>query len=84
MNKNTREAALIRAKSVARSFRNRAVGMVGAFGLVPAFAMAQDATFDPQTIVTKVSTYAGYALVIILAFAAAVWGLRAAGLIGKK
>jgi hypothetical protein len=85
MNKNTRETALIRAKSVARSFRNRAVGMVGAFGLVPAFAMAQDAAaFDPSSIVTKVATYSGYALVIILAFAAAVWGLRAAGLIGRK
>lgn len=46
-------------------------------------ALAQD-TFDTAPILAKITTFAGYAMVCLLAFAAATWGLRAAGLIGRK
>lgn len=71
-------------RSRVAAVNNRLAAIVGTAMLLPAVAFAQEATFDPSTVTTKVTTYAGYALVILLAFAAAVWGLRAAGLIGRK
>lgn len=84
MNRINRESAILRAKAVARSTKARVVGLVATASMLPSLAMAQDATFDPTSITTKITTYAGYALIILIAFAAAVWGLRAAGLIGKR
>ncbi|MCW0399816.1 hypothetical protein NB688_002845 [Xanthomonas sacchari] len=84
MNSNTRETILLRAKAKAQSLRNRVVVFGAAFATAPAFAMAADGDFDVSTILSKVTLYGGYALAIILGFAAAVWGLRAAGLIGGR
>ncbi|WP_394687121.1 hypothetical protein [uncultured Xanthomonas sp.] len=84
MNSNTRKTILLRAKAKALSLRNRVVVFVVAFATAPAFAMAADGDFDVSTILSKVTLYGGYALAIILGFAAAVWGLRAAGLIGGR
>lgn len=84
MNRKNRETALSRAKALMQSTKARATGLIATASLVPSLAMAQDASFDPSEITTKITTYAGYALLIILAMAAAVWGLRAAGLIGGK
>lgn len=74
----------IKFAAVRNGFRNRYnAAVVGMTALaLPGLAFAQD-TFDTASITTKITTYAGYALVIILAMAAAVWGLRAAGLIKK-
>lgn len=84
MNRNNVESFKLRAIDKARALKNRILGATTAFSLVPMLAMAQAAEFDPSTITTKITTYAGYALVILLALAAAVWGLRAAGLIGGR
>ncbi|PPT53126.1 hypothetical protein [Xanthomonas arboricola] len=84
MNRNNRESLIFRAKAIAKSAKARAVGVVGTVSMLPSLAFAQEAgSFDPQTIVTKIVTYGGYAVVIILAMAAAVWGMRAAGIIKK-
>ncbi|WP_414616672.1 hypothetical protein [Stenotrophomonas muris] len=84
MNRFNRESIALRVKAVAASTKARSIALIGAASMLPSLAMAQDAAFDPSTITVKIGTYAGYALIIIIAFAAAVWGLRAAGLIGKK
>lgn len=84
MNRKNRESFAVRAKALARSTKARGVALIGTAAMLPSLAMAQDAAFDPSSITVKIGTYAGYALVIIIAFAAAVWGLRAAGLIGRK
>ncbi len=84
MNRKNRESLLLRVKSVAASTKARGIALVGAVSMLPSIAMAQEATFDPSEITGKITTYAGYALLILMAFAAAVWGLRAAGLIGKR
>lgn len=84
MNRKNRESLMYRAKAVAASTKARAAALVASAAMVPSLAFAQDAAFDPSSITVKIGTYAGYALVIIIAFAAAVWGLKAAGLIGKK
>ncbi|KLC02423.1 hypothetical protein TB9_21960 [Xanthomonas perforans] len=83
MNRKNRESLIYRAKALASSAKARAVGMVGTVSMLPSLAFAQEATFDPATITTKIATYAGFAVVIILAMAAAVWGMRAAGIIKK-
>ncbi|WP_115562132.1 hypothetical protein [Xanthomonas arboricola] len=83
MNRKNRESLIYRAKAITKSAKARAVGIVGTFSMLPSLAFAQDATFDPATITTKIATYAGFAVVIILAMAAAVWGMRAAGIIKK-
>lgn len=83
MNRNTYETAKLRAKAIGDHLRTRAMIVGGTALALPGLAFAQDPTFDPSTITTKVTLYAGYALVIILAMAAAIWGLRAAGLIKK-
>lgn len=84
MNRINRESIALRVKAVAASTKARCIALIGAASMLPSLAMAQDAAFDPSSITVKIGTYAGYALIIIIAFAAAVWGLRAAGLIGKK
>jgi hypothetical protein len=84
MNRINRESILLRAKALAASTKARGVALIGTVSMLPGLAMAQDATFDTSSITTKIGTYAGYALIILLAFAAAVWGLRAAGLVGKR
>lgn len=84
MNRINRESIALRVKAVAASTQARGIALIGAASMLPSLAMAQDAAFDPSSITVKIGTYAGYALIIIIAFAAAVWGLRAAGLIGKK
>ncbi|WP_146033386.1 hypothetical protein [Stenotrophomonas sp. VV52] len=84
MNRMNRESFALRAKALAASTKARGVALIGTVSMLPGLAMAQDATFDPSTITSKITTYAGYALVIVLALAAAVWGLRAAGLIGGR
>lgn len=84
MNRNTIETAKLRAKAIGQNLRTRAAVLAGSAMALPGMALAQDPTFNTGDITTKITTYAGYALVILLAFAAAVWGLRAAGLIGKR
>mgnify|MGYP007004579502 CR=1 FL=1 len=74
-----------------RRFRTQAVKNAGA-RLLTGFAIAVSTmapalaqeTFDTAPILAKITTFSGYALVILLAFAAATWGLKAAGLIGRK
>ena len=83
MNRNTFETAKLRARHSWDNVRTRVAVVAGTALALPGMAFAQDATFDPATITAKITTYAGYALVIILALAAAIWGLRAAGLIKK-
>ncbi|PPT86406.1 hypothetical protein XarzCFBP7410_04270 [Xanthomonas arboricola pv. zantedeschiae] len=84
MNRKNRESLIFRAKAITKSAKARAVGLVGTVSMLPSLAFAQDAGgFDPASITTKIATYAGYAVVIILAMAAAVWGMRAAGIIKK-
>ena len=78
MNRNK----LVAVRNGVRTRYNAMVAGLTALAL-PGLAFAQD-TFDTAAITTKITTYAGYALVILLAFAAAIWGLRAAGLIGKR
>lgn len=83
MNRNNFETAKRRAKDSYNAMRHRAA-VVGMTALaLPGLALAQDPTFNTGDITTKITTYAGYALVILLAMAAAIWGLRAAGLIKK-
>lgn len=77
MNRNK----LVAFKNRVSSRYNAAVVGMTALAL-PGLAFAQD-TFDTASITTKITTYGGYALVIILAMAAMIWGLRAAGLIKK-
>ena len=84
MNRINRESIALRAKALAKSAKGRTVVLIGAASMMPSLAMAQAADFDPSTITTKITTYAGYALLIILAMAAAAWGLKAAGLIGGR
>lgn len=84
MNRMNRESIALRAKALAASTKARGVALIGAVSMLPSIAMAQEATFDPSEVTAKITTYAGYALLILLAFAAAVWGLRAAGLVGKR
>ncbi len=90
MNRSNIESSIHRARDTVRSFRQKAVmagqkAAVASTGLLlSGAALAQEATFDTATITTKIATYVGYAVVILLAFAAAVWSLRAAGLVGKR
>ena len=84
MNRKTIETAKLRARHSWDNLRTRAAVVAGTALALPGMAFAQEATFDTASITTKIATYAGYALVILLAFAAAIWGLRAAGLIGKR
>lgn len=51
--------------------------------LAPVAAFAQVA--DPTAAIkSQIETYGGYAVGVVIAFALAVWGLRAAGLIGRR
>lgn len=54
------------------------VSVVAAPGL--AFAAAPDTT----SITTAITEYSGAAIALVIAFAVAVWGLRAAGLLGRR
>lgn len=83
MNRKNRESLIYRAKAVAASTKARAVGLTAAVAMAPSLAFAQDA-FDTSTITGKIEQYGGYAVICIIALAAAVWGLRAAGLIGGR
>ena len=74
---------IVAVRNGVRTRYNAMVAGLTALAL-PGMAFAQEAAFDTGSITTKITTYAGYALVILLAFAAAIWGLRAAGLIGKR
>ena len=59
------------------------LAIVAGSALAPVAAFAQDT--DPTgAIKTKIETYGGYAVGVVIAFALAVWGLRAAGLIGRR
>lgn len=84
MNRFNKESLRRQLRDKVASIKSRVVGATTALMTLPGMVMAQEATFDTASITTKITTYAGYALVILLAFAAAVWGLRAAGLIGKR
>ena len=90
MNRSNVVSMMHRARDTARSYGQKAsvigqkAAVAGTALLMSGAAFAQEATFDTATITTKIATYVGYAVVILLAFAAAVWSLRAAGLVGKR
>ena len=64
--------------------RDSLVATALAMAVLPGLAAAQSSDFDPQPIITKITTYGGMALLIIGAFLAAVWGLRALGILKQR
>lgn len=82
MNRINIESRLRQAKDTGKALVARGAA-VGSGFMVAGSAFAQEA-FDTSEITGKITTYSGYALVLVLAFAAAVWALRAAGLLGKR
>ena len=70
-----------------QKFKTRSAALLtaGSAMVLSGAAMASGgSSFDTSTITAKITEYSGYAIVILLAFAAAVWGLRAVGLIGGR
>lgn len=60
----------------------RKLVVVGGTALAPVAAFAQ--TADPTApIIAKITEYSGYAVALVVAFALAIWGLRAAGLLKR-
>lgn len=55
---------------------------IASFVAVPGFAMAEAP--DTTAILADITMYSGAAILLIIAFAAAVWALRAAGLLGRR
>lgn len=52
--------------------------------LAPAAAFAQEAAPDTSEITSKIATYAGAAVLVLIAFALALWGMKAAGLLKPR
>ena len=64
--------------------RDSLFAMALAMAVLPGLASAQSSEFDPSPIVTKIATYGGMGLLIIGAFLAAIWGLRALGILKHR
>ena len=81
MNRNNKESLLHRAADTVRNLKTHAA--VGTAALLASPMMAFAAP-DVTPITSKITIYVAAAVIIVLAFAAGVWGLRAAGLMGKR
>lgn len=55
------------------------LAMVASFAAVPAFAAGESAD-----IIATIEEYATEAVLVIVAFCIAVWGLRGAGMLGRR
>jgi ACR3 family arsenite efflux pump ArsB len=55
------------------------LAMVVSFAATPAFAAGESASIIPV-----ITEYAAEAVLVIVAFCIAVWGLRGAGMLGRK
>lgn len=83
MNRNNKESLLHRAADTVRNLKTHAAVGTAALLSSPLMAFATAAP-DTSVITGKITTYVAAAVIIVLAFAAGVWGLRAAGLMGKR
>lgn len=82
MNRNNKESLIHRAKATVRNVKTQAA--LGSVALLASPLVAFAAAPDTAPITGKITLYVGAAVVILLAFAAGVWGLRAAGLMGRR
>ncbi|AMJ56650.1 MULTISPECIES: hypothetical protein [Stenotrophomonas] len=85
MNRNTRETALIRAKAVGRSLRDRvgAAVALGGAAAAPGLAFAADG-FDSATVLAAIAAMVAAGVLIYTAYAVGKWTMKAFGLIGGK